>query len=47
MLNIISFISNDFCKEFINEKILNEIFNKLIYFYPIFIQDKNIGDKIK
>lgn len=43
LLNI-SFISNDFCKEIINEKILNEIFNKLIYFYPLFIQDKNIGD---
>ena len=30
---------NDFCKELINEKILNEIFEKLIKFYPCMIEN--------
>ena len=39
----ISYISNDFCKEIATEKIVIEIFNKLIFFYPLFVQNKNIN----
>ena len=39
----VTYISNDFCKEICTEKIINKIFNKLVYFYPQFIQNKNIN----
>ena len=36
-----SFISNDFCLEIIKENKINLILDKLIYFYPIFIENNN------
>lgn len=39
----ISYLSNDFCKDLATEKIIKEIYNKLIFFYPLFIQNKKIN----
>ena len=38
-----SYLSNDLCKDLATEGIITEIFNKLIYFYPLFIQNKTIN----
>ena len=38
-----SFISNDFCKEITKENIIKEIINRLIYFYPLFLEDNNLN----
>ena len=40
-----TFISHDFCTKFINEKNINIIFNKLIFFYPFFAEEKNSNKK--
>ena len=42
-----SFISNDFCKEITKENIIKEIINRLIYFYPLFLEDNNINRNYK
>ena len=39
-----SYISDDFCKQIITEKNIEEIFNKLIYFYPLFAESKKINN---
>ena len=36
-----SYISHEYCLEITKEKIINDIFNKLIYFYPFFVETKN------
>ena len=38
-----SYISNDFCNEIINQKMINKIIEKLIHFFPIFTEDKIIN----
>ena len=42
-----SFISNEFCKELIQEKKIDLILDKLIYFYPIFKDDTNSIENIE
>ena len=36
-----SYISHEYCLEITKEKIINDIFNKLIYFYPFFVETKS------
>ena len=38
-----SYISNEFCIEIVNSKMLKKIMDKLIYFFPSFIENKNIN----
>ena len=42
-----SFISNEFCKELIQEKKIDLILDKLIYFYPIFKDETNSIENIE
>ena len=42
----ISYISNEFCKEILTEKIITDILDKLVNFYPKFIQNKIINFNI-
>lgn len=38
-----SYISNEFCIEIVNSKTLNKIFDRLIHFFPSFMENKNIN----
>ena len=40
-----TFISNEFCKEISNVEMLNEMMKRLIYFYPIFGENKKLEEK--
>lgn len=45
ILNL-SFISDEFCKEITTEKNINLIFEKLIYFYPLFVEKNKINSNV-
>ena len=38
-----SYISNEFCIEIVNSKTLNKIFDRLIHFFPSFMENKKIN----
>ena len=38
-----SYISNEFCIEIINSKMLNKIMDRLIHFFPNFMENKNLN----
>ena len=38
-----SYISNEFCIEIVNSKMLNKIMDRLIYFFPKFKENKNLN----
>ena len=40
-----TFISNEFCKEISNEEMLNKMMERLIYFYPLFGENKKLEEK--
>ena len=42
-----SYISNTFCRKITNEKNINKIFNRLIYFYPLFAIINNSDSNIE
>ena len=39
-----SFISHEYCKHITQKKIIEDILNKLLYFYPFFVEKKNKGE---
>ena len=40
-----TFISNEFCKEISNVEMLNKMMERLIYFYPLFAENKKLEEK--
>ena len=40
-----SFISNEFCKEISNVDIMNKMIEKLLFFFPLFAEKKNLEEK--